>query len=363
MQRWLGSMLAPLLVLGSISPAFADEDAEARVLAQQLFDEAEKLHDEKRFADACPKYAESYRLDPQLGVLIYLGECYESNGQLASAWATFHQAEEMAQARGDQRLSQARARVASLEPRLSRLNISVPQSARVTGLSVYRNGMALAPVAWGVSTPTDGGDYLIQASAPGRKSWSFSVTVAPEAGNVSVMVPELESLPSDLLPLAPPPSEPTPASTPAAPPSPAVRPVRVAPPASAPVVPTPASPNDVGRSRRITALAVGGLGIVGLGVGGVLGVSANSSFDDSAAFCNDGGYCTPRGSSLRDSAQSKALASTVVTGVGAAALITGIVLWVTAPNDGSEHADHARAATWSVVPATSGWGLGAHHAF
>jgi hypothetical protein len=302
-------------------------------------------------------------LDPQLGVLIFLAECYESNGQLASAWATFHQAEDMAQARGDRRVTHARERVAVLEPRVSRLNVMVPPNARVGGLSVYRNGMALKPVAWGVATPTDGGQYLLQATAPGHKNWTLSVTVPAEGGNVSVMVPELESLPNDLLPLTPAPAESAPIAKPAASSPP---PARIAPIAPASVVTKLDAPavsvDDAGRSRRIAALTVGGLGIVGLGVGGVLGVSAHSSFDDSGAFCNDGGYCTAQGTSLRERAHDKAFASTVVTSVGAAAVITGIVLWVTAPDGAARQPDRARAA-WSLVPAAGGWGVGAHHAF
>jgi hypothetical protein len=51
----------------------------ARPRTVQLFDEAERLVASGKYADACPKYAESNRLDPQLGVLMYLADCYEEN--------------------------------------------------------------------------------------------------------------------------------------------------------------------------------------------------------------------------------------------------------------------------------------------
>src|SRR5262245_753369 len=76
-------------------------DPSARALAVQLFDQAESLSAERRFAEACPKYAESYRLDPQLGALIHLADCLEQNGQLASAWGSFRDAAELATKRGD----------------------------------------------------------------------------------------------------------------------------------------------------------------------------------------------------------------------------------------------------------------------
>jgi hypothetical protein len=49
------------------SDACAQNDASSRTIAVQLFDQAEELSGKENFAEACPQYAESYRLDPQLG--------------------------------------------------------------------------------------------------------------------------------------------------------------------------------------------------------------------------------------------------------------------------------------------------------
>ena len=108
------------IALGTLAPsARAQGDANSRALAVQLFDEAEALFSAGQTAQACPKYAESYRLDPQLGVLIYLAECFEKDGKLASAWGSFREAAEVAQKRGDTRGAHATERARALEPRLS----------------------------------------------------------------------------------------------------------------------------------------------------------------------------------------------------------------------------------------------------
>ncbi|RYZ06760.1 MAG: hypothetical protein EOO73_14510 [Myxococcales bacterium] len=347
-------------VLAAAAPAVAEDEEQVRALAQQLFDEAEALLSAKHVAEACPKYAASYRLDPHLGVLIYLAECYEHNGQLASAWGAFREAEGMAQARKDQRLSYARDRIDALTPRLSRLTVSVPTETRVEGLTLYRSGLELLPAAWGTPTPTDPGSYVLEAKAPGRRHWTTSVVVPPEGGTVNVTVPVLAPGAEDLLPVT-------------AAPAPAPAPVQTVPTARAPQTTPPDAPrptpplvsaessagaSDV--SRRVTALALGGLGFVGLGVGGALGVGARSKYDESASLCNDANVCTPAGTALRESAQSKALVASVLTGVGVAAVASGLVLWLTAP---TTPAPSSARAAWSVVPATSGWGVGAHRAF
>lgn len=310
-------------------PARAQSDASSRTLAVQLFDEAEALFAKEKVAEACPKYAESYRLDPQLGVLVYLAECYEKNGQLASAWGTFREAEDVARKRGDARADHAHERAAALEPRLSYVVIQVPEKARLPGLEVLRDGEAIAPVLWGSRAAIDAGQHRIAVRAPGHEPWQHEVVIAKEASSTSVDVPVLAAEPAGT------------AGTPGA--------ARAAP----------------GTSQRIAAIAVGGLGIVGVGVGGFFGLSAQASLSDSKNLCNEGNYCTPRGDELRHSAKSKALLATVATGVGAAALVTAGVLWFTAPKAGVLDASQppARKQAWTFAPANNAWGMEVSHAF
>ncbi len=89
-----------------------------------------------------------------------------------------------------------------------------------------------------------------------------------------------------------------------------------------------------------------------------MGLSAKSSFDDSKGACNDAGYCTADGTALRKSASDKATVSTVVTGVGIAALLTGGILWLTAPKKEQASLGSRRLAQrWAVGPTDQAWGL------
>lgn len=330
MHRLIDLRLLVLVVLAAFSllplDARADGDANARALAVQLFDEAEAMVARGEIAKACPKYAESYRLDPQLGALVYLAECYEKNGQRASAWGSYREAEELARKRGDARAEYAAQRAAALEPQLSYLVIEVPASARVVGLKVFRDDAPVAEVVWGARAAIDPGPHRVEARAEGRLPWRQSVVVAAGPGSIRIEVPLLKD---DLSTVA-------------------------------------AKTETAGSSRRIAALAVGGLGVVGLGIGGFFGLSAESTLSDSEAECSARDICTARGVRLRNSASDKAVVATVATAVGAGALVTAAVLWFTAPKPERDLArDRPRPhhSAWAVAPARDGWGLEVNHAF
>ncbi|HEX5098164.1 MAG TPA: hypothetical protein VFV94_01635, partial [Polyangiaceae bacterium] len=74
---------------------------DARAAAVLAYDQAEALMAAGKVAEACPRYAESQKLDPQLGTLLHLADCLEKKGQTASAWAAFRDASEIAEQRGD----------------------------------------------------------------------------------------------------------------------------------------------------------------------------------------------------------------------------------------------------------------------
>src|SRR6476659_3559364 len=76
--------------------------------AQSLFNDGKRLMAAGQYAVACPKFSESQRLDPGIGTMLGLADCNAKNGQTASAWALFNEAEALASKHQDPRASLAR---------------------------------------------------------------------------------------------------------------------------------------------------------------------------------------------------------------------------------------------------------------
>ena len=91
---------ATLSVSGYEGSARADASLADKAAAQSLFDEGRKLMSAGKYADACPKLAESQKLDPGVGTQFHLADCYEKLGQTASAWAGFLEAASAAKSMG-----------------------------------------------------------------------------------------------------------------------------------------------------------------------------------------------------------------------------------------------------------------------
>jgi hypothetical protein len=87
-------LVAMGVLVSAASPRLARaQSADASTQADAAFKEAQRLHAAGDDASACPKYAESKRLAPEVGVTLHLADCYAKTGKSASAWNEFQEAE------------------------------------------------------------------------------------------------------------------------------------------------------------------------------------------------------------------------------------------------------------------------------
>jgi hypothetical protein len=277
--------------------------------ADALFVDGKRLAAEQRFAEACARFGASMALSPRLGVALNLADCYEHLGRTASAWVAFGEAAALARRLGDLRETFALDRQAALAPRLSRIRIA-PAGAVVEGLVVMRDGARVQPEAYGVDVPVDPGHHVVDVTAPGRRPWSAEVTISGEGELVTVEVPELERAP--------------------APPVASVS-ARVPVAVARPATPTSFAP-DPGRRRTTPALWIAlGASAAGIGAGTGFGLAARSLWRQARPDCDASSHCSDAAAALVDRSRRDGDLSTGAFALGGAALITAVVLYVTAP--------------------------------
>jgi serine/threonine-protein kinase len=309
------------------TPARAEAGAAQKAAAESLFDDALKAMKSGHFAEACPKLEESERIDPAIGTLLYLGECYEKTGRTASAWATFREAASAAQAQGEtERTRVAAARADRLQPSLSKLTLKVAaETAQLPTLRVTRDNVLVAKTLFGVAIPVDPGKYRIVASADGYQSHEVEVEVAANGDSKNLEIPALAV--STTPPVA------------AAGAAAAAASASTQPAAATPQAPAPAAG---GNGLRTAAYVSGALGVVSLGIGTYFGVKAISKNNDAKDACPDANAChDPNGESLANDAQNAATVSNITIAVGAAFVVAGVVLYLTsAPKEKPESSAH-----------------------
>jgi hypothetical protein len=301
-------------------PAHAQQNN--KIAAEALFAEGRKLMAAGKPNEACPKFADSQKLDPSVSTLLNLANCYEKSGRTATAWATYKEAASAASvAKRTDLLGTAQKRAAALEPNLSKLQVTA--SSAPDGLEVKRDGATLGQSEVGIAIPVDPGTHTIEASAPKKLAWTTQVDVKEPGKTVTVNVPVLQDAPT---PPAPPPSASV--TTSALPPSTATT------GASPPPPPPPSATPETSSSRGTIGLIIGGVGVASVAVGTIFALNAKSKYNDSLGQCsvNDKNACTPSGVQMRDDARSAGNVATVGIGLGAALVAAGAVLWLTAPS-------------------------------
>jgi hypothetical protein len=271
-------------------------------MAEALFRAAKDLQAQGKLADACPKFAESHRLDPKPGTILNLATCHELEGRTASAWADYAEAVTFAaRAHQVEREKLARSKVEELGKRLSYVTFRFPD---VKELIVLLDGKALTTAAAGTRVPIDPGEHLLDARAPGKTSWTGHVKIETGPGEQTVVVPMLADESS--APMGP------------------------APAAGAASVSSDEGSSHDGSTQRAAGWITLGVGVAAVGAGTFFGIRTLSDKSTVDEHCV-GSHCDDAGLRANDAAKDSATLSTIAFIVGGAVLATGIALLVTSP--------------------------------
>jgi len=339
-HRSLGVLLAALLGAVAVCPRANATDSSAA--AQALFDEAKTQMAKGRYDKACPALEESQKLDPALGTILNLADCYEKAGRTASAWSKFLEAAAKAQKNGHKDVERvAKDRAQALEKKLAKLTITVDSAEAEPGLEITRDGVGVGPAEFGLAIPVDPGAHTIAARAPGRKPWETRVDVAA-ASSSSTLVPLLEREPE----AAPAPAA---AATQAQPAQPS---------------PPPAEASKSSSSRKTMGLVAGGVGIAALAAGGIFAALAKSKDKAGDELCHAGGSDNTCASpdekqeyedTVADAKRNRTFAI-VGFSVGGAALAAGAILFFGASSSSSQTAVNVAPAAGPGEAGLVAWG-------
>jgi hypothetical protein len=272
--------------------------------AEALFQEGRQLLAKGSLAEACERFAESYRLEASSGTLLNLALCHEKQDRTATAWAEYRAAARLASSQGrEDRVAVAEGKAAALESRLPRLTFVTETS--VHDLRVVSDDGALGESGMSVGTavPVNPGVHHLTVTAPGFRSWTTTIEVK-EAEQRTVRIPSLDPMP------APPP-------------------ITMAAERPSPPVLVGASPDSRGSSRsRRLSLYLGLGGGVLLAGGTVAYFVGNAKLQSAKDACNVGYGCPDYDArvSAIETAQRIAIGSWIAGGALLAA--SGLQYWL-----------------------------------
>jgi hypothetical protein len=294
--------------------------AQDAAAAEALFKQGRELMARGEYATACPKLAESERLDPSSGTALNLALCHQKQGKLANAWADYKAAARIAQQqRRPDREAEANREAAEVERSLAYLTVDVAEAT--PNLEVDRDGVRLDVGSIGAKLPVDPGEHVVTAKAAGYKPLTRKIMLSGPGAVDVVELPALEKEDA-VAPVAP-----------------------VAAPVAAPIA--AASPEAAQRGAGALPWILGGVGVAAIGVGAAFGAVALGTYDDAVTACPMRTGCSSDALDKKSSANTQANVANVAIGVGAAAVAAGVIVYLVRRPSSSD----ARASARRWVPA------------
>ncbi len=307
MNRGFG--VAALLAVCMLPAAAVAQDDATRNVARDLAREGQGLFDSGKFAEAADRLGRAYELvhAPTLGVM--RARALGLAGRLVAAAEAYeqvlrHELPEGNRELFEKALAEAKGELDQLKPRVPKLKVTLSGSgAAAPDLVISLNGVRMAAALVGVERSVDPGKVVVEASGPTTPSVR-RLLVLQEGQSEAVDLTVESTAPPGAAPKPPP--------------------VAGAPAAEQP----PALQVGSGSSQRTWGFVSLGVGAVGLGLGVVTGLSAlgkKSTLDD---VCKP--ECPQANAGDLDAYRSMRTLSYVGFGIGVIGVGVGTVLLVTA---------------------------------
>lgn len=305
-----------------------DDRAGARVAAT----EGVKALNEKRFAEAADLFSRAESLVHSPVHLLYLARAQEKLGHLVNARENYNKVirEKYGPDAPDafrQAQTSAQQEVGGLDARIAAVTVKL--DGEKGPVTVTMDGEKVPPALIGLPLPVDPGSHTFRATGTNLQSDPVTVSV-PEGGRDALTL-TVKSAPGVLAPGA--------AATPvAATPTPPV--------ATTPPPPSQSTSGGDGNAMKIGGYVALGVGVVGVGLGTVFLLKANSKKSDADDLCSSPAGCplSKKGEvdALDDDYKSAGTLSVVSYAVGGVGLITGVTLLVLS---GGKHTESTAGIT------------------
>jgi hypothetical protein len=308
-KRLLSSVVVLSWAISASAQQQEQTSFQAVATAKTLFEQGQKQLEDKNYDAACASFKASNEAVARVGTLLNLGDCYEKAGKLASAWGAYFDAVSLGRRQGKPEYEEfAQKKEAELEPKLAKLTIVVPPEVKTDGMKITRDKVVVEPAAWGVPIAIDAGKHAIDVTAPHKLPFHTDTTIDDDHKAVTVTVEKLGDAPmawaSNQQPQ---------------------------------IVERVVTAPSPWTALRISGVVAGSAGVVALAIGSVLGLVANSNYQNALKNqCGgDPNNCSPQGATNGASAHDLAAVATGLFVGGLVGIAGGVTLFlVGAPTAG-----------------------------
>ena len=170
----------------SVDAASDQQKAEAG----KRFTEAKKHYDAKRFDQALAGFRSSYDIVASPNTIVQIARALQDMGNLEEAYTTFVEAERVAREavakdpKYNSALEVSQKELADLRKKVTLVTLSV--SGAIDGTEVRIDDTPFAPDLWGKERPMRIGEYQITATAPGKPQFQEVIKIVADSPPLTI---------------------------------------------------------------------------------------------------------------------------------------------------------------------------------